>query len=150
MWNFQEIDDRVRKFIKTSNSKRAEYIKGARTGETQLFEQIRDSNIRLSNSTGKSEQKLLESLAFTRNNVEETIARNTEQVLRNIVREDSKDRSFTIRISELFTELQEQFSSIKKSIEGVVNDIKKIKIFNSAKKEMMSETGPTITLSPRR
>ena len=82
--------------------------------------------------------------------MEETIARNTEQVLRNIVREDSKDRSFTIRISELFTELQEQFSSIKKSIEGVVNDIKKIKIFNSAKKEMMSETGPTITLSPRR
>jgi hypothetical protein len=144
------IDDRIREFIETSDSKRAKYFERARKREAKLLEQIRNSSIKLSKSSRESEQKLLESLTNTRSNVEGNITKNTKQVLQNIIRENSKDRSSTIRVHELLTELKNRFSSIKKSIEGAINGIKKLKIFKSAKKEMMSEKGPTITLSPRR
>jgi len=145
-----ELNDRIRKFIKTSDSTRAIFIKGIRARETQLFEEIRISNIKLSNNTEESARKSLEILADTRANMETNIGRNTAQVLQNIIRDDSKDQSLTIRANNLFAGLKEGFSSIKKSIEGVINDIRKLKIFNSAKREKMSNTGPTITLSPRR
>lgn len=144
------IDDRIRKFIAKSNSKRTKYTKEARERETQLLAEIRNSNIRLSNRTRRSEQELLESIADTRSHVEENTTRNTEEVLHNIIREDAKDRSFAIGVHGLFTELQDRFSSLKKSIEGVINGIKRFKIFNNAKEEVMSNKGPTITLSPRR
>lgn len=145
-----DTNDRIRKFIASSDSKRTKYIEGVRARENQLLEQIKVSNNRLSISLREAERKLSQNTTTTRDNVERNITRNTKQVLQHIVRKDTEDRSFTSGLHELLAEFQEGFSSIKKSIEGVINDIKKLKIFSSAKKEIMSEKGPTITLSPRR
>lgn len=145
-----EIDDRIRKLIKTSNSKRAKYIEGVRRREAQLLEQVRNSSIKLSNRARESEQEVLKSITNTRNNVAKNTRRYSQQIDTKIDKTVSSYGTNTTRIHELLATVHEQFSRLKKSIEGVINDIKKLKIFNSAKEEMMSNTGPTINLSPRR
>lgn len=143
-------NDRIRELIEASRRRGEESLKRARKRENQLFEQIKISNLRISESTRKSEQALSLSLEQSRANVEENIARDTERIDAEISLSDSKNRSFTERVRELFNDLSGRVTELTKSIQGVVNEIKKIRLFKRAKEQVASHEKPKISLIPRR
>jgi len=145
-----EINDRIRNAIKTSDSKRKERINRVRERENQLFEEIKDSNVKLSSSHRSAEQKLSDIYAKSRKDVEENIDRNAKRINAKIVSSDKENRINTNRVYNLYGRVNEQLSRLKKSVEGVINEIKKLKLFNSAKNNMSSTHGPIKSLSPRR
>lgn len=143
------IDDGIRSFIENSNSKREEYIKRIRARESELLEQIKNSNIQLSNSHRKAEQELFTSATHSRRDVEDNITRNAERINAEVIRADEYNKRRSSKVHELFAGVNEQFSKLKKSIKGVVDEIKKLKLFEMAKNEMMSKS-KTSNLSRRR
>lgn len=143
------IDDRIRKLITTGNSKRTQSIRKARRSETRLSEQIKISNNRLSDSLEKSEQKLSQSIATTRSNVERNTAKYAHFIDGEIEKTNTGNGNYATRLHQLFRTIYEEFSRVAKSIKGIIDEIKTLKIFKKAKEEMCLDT-PTIKLRPRR
>ena len=145
-----KINDRVRKNIETSNSKRKERISGAREREDELFTQITYSNIQLSSSFKTTREELFRKYTKTRTSVEHNATNSTGKLDTKINKADSSNGADASRPYDLLTQVDQQFSRLKKSIGGVINVIRKLKLFNLAKEEMMSKKRPTINLTPRR
>ena len=145
-----KVDDRIRKLIETSNSKRKERTNGARDRENRLLKQIRYSNIQLSNSFKTTREELFKKHTKTRTSVDSNVTNSTGKLDTKINKADSSNGADASRLYDLLTQVDQQFSRLKKSIEGVINVIRKLKLFNLAKKEMMSKKRPTINLQPRR
>ena len=82
--------------------------------------------------------------------MEADIAENAERIDGKIVQSDTKNRSLTGRIRELLERVHGQFEEFKKSIKGAIDEVKKMKLFEKSKKEMLSQRHPKINLSPRR
>lgn len=143
------IDDGIRKLIETGNTKRAESIKRLGESEGELLEQIKVSNNRLSDSLREPEQKLSQSIANTRNNLERNINKSAQYIDGKIAKTNSNDGTNATRIHRLFRAVYEEFSKLRKSIKGVIDEIKVLKIFEKAKQEMCTDA-PTIKLKPRR
>lgn len=140
-----EVDDRIRKLIETSHLQRTEGIKRIREREDQLLKQLKVSNLKLSNSTRESEQKISVYIAESRSSLEADITRRAEYLDGETTKANANARG----IHELLARLNEQYSKFTKSITGVISEIKTLKIFNKAKKETWSD-GPSIKLTPRR
>lgn len=142
-------DDRIRELIETGNTKRAESIKRLGESECELLEQIKVSNNRLSDSLREPEQKLSQSIANTRNNVERNINKRVQHIDEEIATPNTSNGNYATRIHRLFRAVHEEFSKLRKSIKGVIDEIKVLKIFEKAKQEMCTDA-PTIKLKPRR
>ena len=145
-----EVDDRIRKFIEASNSKREERIRRVKEREKRLLEQIKNSNIKLSINYRRTEAELLNKFAKTRSNVERNIERNSKQIDTETIKTNDNNKRNSSEIHELLARVDEQYSRLKKSIKGVIDEIKKLKIFKIAKEDMMSKDRQTINKSRRR
>lgn len=147
--NEVKINDRTRALIKQSNSKRTQRIRRTRERENQLLEQIKVSNNRLSDRLREPEQKLSQSIASTRNNVERNINKRVQHIDEEIAKPNTSNGNYATRIHQLFRAVHEEFSKFRKSIKGVIDEIKVLKFFEKAKQEMCTDA-PTIKLRPRR
>jgi len=142
----EKLNERiVRKRLNQIREKRSR----TRAREKHLLEQIEITNNRLSESIGTAEQALYADLAETRAVMETNVTNNAERINAKIEHSDTKNRSSTGRIRELLERLNERASELKKSIEGVVNEIRKIRLFKKASKQVSFEK-PTIRQTPRR
>lgn len=142
-------DDRIRELIETGNTKRTERLRRLEERENRVLEQIKVSNNQLSISVREPEQKLSQSVANTRNNVERNINERAQHISGEIEKTNSNDGTNATRIHRLFRAVYEEFSKFRKSIKGVIDEIKALKIFEKAKQEMCTDA-PTIKLRPRR
>ena len=80
--------------------------------------------------------------------METNITDNAKRIDAKIEHTDTKNRSTTGRIRELFEGLQEHLEEFKKSIKGVINELKKMKLFKKASKQAVSRERPTIRRTP--
>ena len=145
-----KINDRVRKNIETSSTKRKECISKAREREDELFKQITYSNIQLSSSFKTTREELFRKYTKTRTSVEHNATNSTRELDTEINKANSGNGADASRLYDLLAQVDQQFSRLKKSIGGVINAIRELKLFNLAKEEMMSNKRPTINLQPRR
>ena len=122
----------------------------ARERERQLLDQIEISNTRLSENLRTAEQELHTSLTESRETVETDTADNAERIDAKLEHSDTQDRSFAESIRELLEGINERVAEFKKSIKGVVNEIKKMNLFKQAKNEMVHRERKKINLTPRR
>lgn len=142
------IDDRVRESIETSRRRREASIKRAREREAELFRDIEEFNLRVQEQLRTAEQKLHADLTESRTDVETNIADNAERIDAKIEHSDGKNRGFTETIRELLGDLVGGVKELKKSIEGVINEVKKMKLFKKASKQAISRERPTIRRTP--
>ena len=145
-----KIDDRIRNLIKYNITKREEYIGRAKERERQILEHINDYNDELSISHRRTEEELFIRLASTRNNVEKYIERDTKRIDEEAIIAGGYNKRNSSRVYELFEKFNEQYSRLGKSIKGVINEIKKLKLFNMAKADMMSKRNVTKNISRRK
>lgn len=143
-------NDRIRESINTNRRKREESLTRAREREAELFKTIKEFNLRVQKQFRAAEQELYSNLTESRENMEADIANSTRRIDAKIIHADTKNRSFTERIRELFEGINERIKNIAKSIKGVINEIKKIKLFKESKKEMVFQKKQNINLSRRR
>ena len=143
------LDDRVGEFIETSRRRREESIKRAREREAKLFRSIEEFNVQVQEHLRATERKLYTNLEESRASMETNITSDAERIDAKIEHADTKNRSVTERIRELLNGLHGHFEELKKSIKGVVDEVKKMKLFKQAK-EQVSIKRPKINLSPRR
>lgn len=141
---------RVRAFIETSRRKRKERIKRSRKRESQLLEQIKVSNFELSESLRESEQRVFGLIEKARGEMENSYRSNAKRIDAKIIDSDEKIRDFTVRVRELLDRIIKRTSKFTKSIQGVINDIKTLKLFKKAKENVVSIKRQRIHLSPRR
>lgn len=144
------INDRIRQHVRNNIAKRDEFNQNFRRREGRVLEQTRESSLELSRVHEESERKLLERIRTSRALMAEGNTKYAEQIYHDPIRSDSKIRRNAKRIHELLGRVNEQFSRLKKSIEGVIHELKKRSIFNSAKEKMESSYRPTINFTPRR
>jgi hypothetical protein len=117
--------------------------------ENQLLEQIKVSSDKLSEGISGAEQGVYADFAESREDVETDITDNAERFDGEIEHSDTKNRSVTGRVRELLEGVHGHFEEFRKSIKGVINEVKKMKLFEQAK-EQVSIKRPKINLSPRR
>lgn len=146
----RHIDDGIRKHIEKSYAKRTERAREFRERENALFEQIKVSNNQLSISYGRAAKELLNDIETKRNNVEKNITRDAERINGKIISTNQQNRNYASRVYEHFERVKQEFSNLAKSIKGVIDEVKKLKLFKQAQQEIMSSDRPTITLTPRR
>jgi len=115
--------------------------------EKQLLEQIEISNDKLSESIRAAEQGVYADLTESRTDVEADIAADAERADAEIEHSDTKDRSVTGRIRELLKGIHEHFTELKKSIKGVIDEVKKMKLFKKASEQVSLER-PKIRRTP--
>ncbi len=142
------IDDRVEESIATSRRGREASIKRAREREAELFRKIKRFNLRVQEQLRATEQELHADIEESGREVETDITDHAERVDTKIEHSDTKNRGFAGRIQGLLADVNAQIGSITKSIKGVVNEIKKMKLFKKASKQAMSREKPTIKLTP--
>ena len=116
--------------------------------EKQLLEQIEITNHKLSEGIRTTEQGVYADLTESRASMETSIADNAKRIDAKIEHTDTKNRSVTERIRELLDGLYEHVEEFKKSIKGVVDEIKKMKLFKKASKQAVSRERPTIRRTP--
>lgn len=116
--------------------------------ENQLLEQIEISNDKLSESIRAAEQGVYADLTESRASMETNITNNAERIDAKIEYADTKNRRVTGRIQELLDGIHGHFTELKKSIKGVIDEIKKMKLFKKASKQAVSRERPTIKLTP--
>jgi hypothetical protein len=115
--------------------------------EKQLLEQIEVSNNKLSDGIRTAEQGAYTEFEGSRAIMETDITSNAERIDTKIEYSDPKNRRVTGRIRELLKGLHGHFAEFTKSIKGVINEIKKIKLFKKASKHVSIER-PTIKRDP--
>jgi len=143
-------NDGIRQALRTNLQEWDRQYKSYKERERRIFDQARESHIRLSTIHREAEQQLLERVTTTRECLEKGHTEYAEQIYRNVERADTANRTNATKIYALFGRVAEQFSRLAKSIEGVIHAVKKKKIFQSAKEDMLSQRRPTISLTPRR
>lgn len=116
--------------------------------EKQLLEQIEITNHKLSEGIGTAEQGAYADLTESRASMETNIADNAKRIDAKIEHADTKNRSVTERIRELLNGLHEHIEEFKKSIKGVADEVKKMKLFTKASKQAVSRERPTIRRTP--
>jgi len=119
-----------------------------RERENQLLEQIEITNYKLSESIRTAEQELHEDFAESRREVESDLAENAERIDAKIEHTDTKNRTLTGRIRGLFEGVNGHLEEFKKSIKGVVDEVKKMKLFKKASKQAVSRERPAIKRTP--
>ena len=140
--------DRIRELFKENRRRRESSIKRAREREVELFRSIEKFNLQVQEQLRATEQGLHSNLTKSRATVETDIRDHARRVDAKVIHADEKNRGFTERIQGLFTDVNARIGSITKSIKGVVNEIKKMKLFKKASKQAMSSERPTIKLTP--
>lgn len=145
-----DIDDRIRNIINTSYKEREDCNQGFGDREDQLFKQIENSNIKLSRKLGKTEQTAFGIYEKSREDVETNIDQESKGIDTKISNSNGKKRNNTDRVYEIYERINEQFSRLKISIEGVINEIKKLKLFTLAKQDVVSENRSTKRVLRRR
>lgn len=116
--------------------------------EKQLLEQIEITNHKLSEGIRAAEQGVYADLTESRASMETNITNNAERIDAKIEYADTKNRRVTGRIQELLDGIHGHFTELKKSIKGVIDEIKKMKLFKKASKQAVSRERPTIKLTP--
>jgi hypothetical protein len=120
----------------------------ARERERQLLEQIEITNYKLSESIKDAERELYTSLTESRETVEADIGDNGRIIDAKIVHANTKDRDFTERVRELLAEVNGRITNFAKSVKGVIDEVKKMKLFKKASKQAVSRERPTIKRTP--
>jgi hypothetical protein len=115
--------------------------------EKHLLKQIEITNNKLPESLRTAEQGAYTKLEESRADVETDIANTEERADAEIERADTKNRSVTERIRELLEGVHGHFKEFKKSIKGAIDEIKKMKLFKKASKQVSIER-PTIKRTP--
>ncbi len=116
--------------------------------EKQLLEQIKLTNSKLSEGIRTAEQGAYADLAKSREAVETDITHNAKHIDAEVEHSDTQDRSFAESIRELLEGINERVAEFKKSIKGVVDEVKKMKLFKKASKQAISRERPTIKRTP--
>jgi len=145
----RRINDRVREFVEANRRRREKNFKRSRDREDELLRRIEKFNLQVQEHLGTAEQGVYAKLTESRTTLETDIAEHAERINGQIEDTDTKNRSSTGRIRELLERLNERASELKKSIEGVMNEIRKIRLFKKASKKVSLEK-PTIRQIPRR
>jgi len=142
--------DRIRELIEENRRRRAEGLKRARKRKADLLRRIEEFNLHIQEQARTAEQGAYSELEESRADVETDITNNAERIDGKIEHSETKNRSIAGRIRELLERVHGHFEEFKKSIKGAIDEIKKMKLFEKSKKEMLSQQHPKINLSPRR
>jgi len=143
----RRVDDRVRELIAKNRRRREESLKRARERETELFRRIEEFNLQIQEHLSTAERKLYKNLEESRAGMETDLANDTKRIDAEIEQSDTKERSIAGRLRKLFEGINERVAGIKESIEGVVNEIRKMRLFKKASKHVSIER-PTIKRTP--
>lgn len=143
-------NDRIRKLIEKNGRRRKESLERARERERELFRKIEEFNLRVQEQLRETEQELHTDINESGAEMERDITNNAEGVATKIEYADRKDRSFAESIRVLLEGINERVTEFKKSIKGVMNEVKKLKLFQHAKEDVVSKKHPKINLAPRR
>jgi len=140
----EKLNERIiRRRLKQIREKRSTL----RERESHLLEQIEISNTKLSEILRTAEQRVHGDLTKSRESMEADIEDNAKRVDAELEHSDTKNRSVTGRIRELLDGVYEHLGELKKSIKGVVDEVKKMKLFKKASEQVSLER-PTIKRTP--
>jgi len=134
----------IRRRLKQIGEERSTIVKRTK----HLLEQIKITNDELSKSIRKAERGAYSELEESRGDVEADITEDAERADSEIEYSDTKNRTFTGRIRELLVGINERVAELKKSIKGVIDEVKKIKLFKKASKQAISRKRPKIRRTP--
>jgi len=112
-----------------------------------LLEQIEISNNNLSESIRATEQDAYTEFEKSRAVMETIVTNNAKRINTELECSNRKNDNATRRIRELLEDIHEHFDEFKKSIKGVIDEIKKIQLFKKASKQVSIER-PTIKRTP--
>jgi hypothetical protein len=143
----RRVDDRIRELVAKNRKRREVNIRRAREREENLLRNIEKFNLQIQEQLRAAEQRAFADLEKSRTVVETDFANNTKRVATKIESSNRKDRSFTESIRELFEGINKRVTELKESIEGVVNEIRKMRLFKKASKHVSIER-PTIKRTP--
>ena len=141
------LDDKVIELIAKNRRRREENIRRAREREAELFRRIEDFNLQVQEQLRAAEQGVYTDIEKSRTVMETDLANDTKRIDAEIEQSNKKDRSITGRLRRLFEEINERVAGLKESIEGVVNEIIKMRLFKKASKHVSIER-PTIKRTP--
>ena len=141
----EKLNERaIRRRLKQIREERSTIVKRTK----HLLEQIKITNNELSEGIRTAEQGVHTELEESRGDVETDITNNAERIDAEIEHSNTKDRSYTGRIRELLEGINERVAEFKKSIKGVINEVKKMNIFKKASKQAISRERPIIKRTP--
>ncbi|NOR55526.1 MAG: hypothetical protein GQ531_04905 [Sulfurovum sp.] len=155
---YMDLHQKRKKVNDNSGTEVKEYRRGeyeahttTKERENQLFETLRVTRSQLSESLRKAEQQVLENIKKSRNVMEKNIRSDAERIDEKIISSNSKLREYTSKIHELLGRVGNRVAKLKKSIVGVADEIKKIRLFKQARQQAKSQMrSKKIKLSPRR
>ena len=143
----RRVDDRVRELIAKNRRRREETVRRAREREAELFRRIEEFNLHVQEQLSTAERKLYKNLEESRAGMETDLANDTKRIDAEIEQSNTKERSIAGRLRRLFEGINERVAELKESIEGVVNEIRKMRLFKKASKHVSIER-PTIKRTP--
>jgi hypothetical protein len=144
----EKLNERIiRRRLEQIREERSTIVKRTK----HLLEQIKITNHKLSEGIRTTEYGAHTELEESRAIMETNIADNTKRIDAKIEHSDTQDRSFAESIRELLEGITERVAEFKKSIQGVIYEVKKMKLFKQVKEQMASKRSRRKkNLSPRR
>lgn len=146
--NERRVDDRVRKPIEESSEERARNKKRARERARATLEAIREHNETVSRELTSSYNQSLKYFTESERTIQEQVAAAEQESLAGVRSNADVIDQQAGTFARIIQSLRRGIERVGQSIQGVKNELEKLKLFKTAKEKEVSRERPNIRLTP--